>query len=98
MAFARTVVLEPAASEYLDAQIKKFERLKDVYRAWEWRLARQPEMGVTVSTIEPPRFAIKTPPYRQPVPCTMRILYRYTDDAVFIECIDVRCGDTHESI
>lgn len=98
MAYARTVILEPTAEAYLEEQIRCFERLRDIYRAWEWRLAREPEIGVRVSTTEPPRFAFKTPPYREPVPCTMRILYRYTDDQVIIECIEIRCGDTHDPI
>lgn len=89
MAYARTVILEPAAQAYLEEQERKDPMLNNVLRALEWRLARQPEIGYRVPGYNPPRFLVKSRPYRLPFPRFLRLLYRYTENEVTVEFAQV---------
>lgn len=93
MAYARTVIWESAVGEYLEKEERKDPYLKNVARALEWRLARQPEIGYRVPTFNPPRYLVKSKPYRLPLPRYLRLLYRYTDDEVIIEFAKVVLED-----
>ncbi|HXF93637.1 MAG TPA: hypothetical protein VNK46_12840 [Nitrospiraceae bacterium] len=97
MAVARTVVIEPAAKEYLEQEEQKDPLLRNVVRALEWRLARQPEIGYRVPGFTPPRYLVRSQPYRLPVPRFLRLLYRYTEDEVVIEFAQVEtAGEADE--
>lgn len=89
MAHARTVILEPPVQAYLEEQERKDPMLKNVLLALEWRLARQPEIGYRVPGYNPPRYLVKSRPYRLPLPRFLRLLYRYTDNEVIIEFAQV---------
>lgn len=95
MAFARTVILENVVREYLEAEIRGYPRLRDYYRALEWRIARQPELGYPVPSSNPRRYLAKTIPFRFPVPLVLTIMYRYTESEVVIELARVD-ADTGE--
>src|SRR5207249_404502 len=97
MAFARTVIVEPAVEDYLREEERKDPLLRNVLRALEWRLARQPEIGYRVPGYNPPRYIVRSQPYRMPVSRFLRLLYRYTDDEVIIEFAQVEtAGDVDE--
>ena len=88
MAFARTVILEDAAREYLDEEERKYPRLSEVYRALEWRIARQPEAGYRIPNYTPARYLVKSL-YRQPCACILTLMYRFTESEVNIEFVRV---------
>lgn len=48
MAFARDVFISHDARRLIDNKIHEFPLLNDIYRALEWRLAREPEVGMLV--------------------------------------------------
>ena len=85
MAFARTVIVEPAVEEYLREEERKDPLLRNVFRALEWRLARQPEIGYRVPGFNPPRYLVRSQPYRLPVPRFLRLLYRFTEEEIVLE-------------
>ena len=46
MAFERTVIESHIAQHTIDEQIKKIQRLIDIYDGIKWRLARDPDRRI----------------------------------------------------
>jgi hypothetical protein len=87
MAFARTIVEELVAERELEALCRAYPRFEDFWLGWSWRIARGPEVrAVRVPGSDPPSFMVKSgdlTPYG--LPAAVTILYRYTDDEVFVQ-------------
>lgn len=88
MGWARSVILESAAAEFLDESADRLPRLKDVLQALEWRLARQPEIGTPVSSFSPLRYLVKSEDWGV-FPFRLTLLYPFTDEEVIIEFADI---------
>lgn len=89
MALARTVILEIAAQEELDDQIKRINRIADVYSGLEWRVARNPEAGVLIPRSKPMQYLIKSLAFNFPVPLVLTLGYHFTDELVTISLVIV---------
>lgn len=81
---ARTVIIEPETEKFLQEEADRLDRLDDVYRALEWRLARNPSVGEPVPGWNPPRFLVKSLNW-QSIPFRLTLLYSFTEEEVFIE-------------
>lgn len=85
MAFPRSVKVEREVEEYIQIEEKKYTRIRDVFDALLWRIARQPEIGYPIVHLSPERYLIKSHPFRLPVPIQLKLLYRYDDEEVVVE-------------
>ncbi|TKB72410.1 MAG: hypothetical protein E8D45_10890 [Nitrospira sp.] len=84
MAFARTVILERVVEEFLEEEKSSYPPLERVFRALEWRIARQPEVGAPVPGTNPKRYIVKSS-YRFPLPLVLTLMYRYIETEIVIE-------------
>jgi hypothetical protein len=80
----RTVIVEPETEKYLQNEADRLNRLDDVYRSLEWRLARNPSIGEQIPGWNPPRFLVKSINWKS-IPFRLTLLYRFTDEEVVIE-------------
>jgi len=80
----RTVIVESETEKYLQDEADRLDRLNDVYRALEWLLARNPEMGEQIPDWDPPKYLVKSINW-QSIPFRLTLLYRFTNEEVFIE-------------
>jgi hypothetical protein len=68
---------------------KKHSRIEEVFEGLKWVLAKNPERGVLIPGMNPPRYLIKTAKFNiQGVPSIL-IVYNFTADDVNIEAIGV---------
>ncbi len=88
MAFARTVIENDGVREQIDAAKKKYPRIDDVWDAWIWRLARDPERDASPSGNG--LNLIKTADLSNyGLPEGIAFLYRFTEDEVTIISIRI---------
>ncbi len=85
MAIARDVRVEQIVEDYLQAEERKYTRVRDIFNALTWRIAREPEVGEPVTHLTPTRYLVKSIPFRFPVPIHLKLLYRYDDEQVVVE-------------
>jgi hypothetical protein len=85
MAFARTIVEEPTASDALDRYRKQYRRFGEFWNGWSWRLARDPlAEAFQLPGVEPPTYLIKSGDLTSYDLPSVTILYRVTEDEVLV--------------
>jgi hypothetical protein len=85
----RSVAYEDVVTKKLEdpKTNKKFPRLEDLWRGFEWRLARDPGIGVPVPGSVPTLCVVKT--RDSSVPGVPTVLVLYTFDTTVITVLDV---------
>lgn len=58
----RTITSESRVQKILDSSRKEFKRIDDVFNSLCWRLAREPEAGISLSKQGPLTYLIKLDP------------------------------------
>lgn len=86
MAFARDVALSADARRPLDNEIHRFPLLDDIYRALEWRLARQPDVGLRISN---GWHVIRSQAWDAPGAAVIVALYQFNENRVEIDRLAV---------
>jgi hypothetical protein len=79
----REVILENRASSVIDKSVAEHPHFDEVYRALEWRIARNPEVGVLVAGFEPPRRVIRSTSWPA-FPGALVLTYTYTAEVVTV--------------
>jgi hypothetical protein len=84
----RTVVLSHRAQEALDAAVKQYPRVEELYLGVEWSLARNPELGGTRVSKTLPIFImivrswVKTP--------DLEVLFRFDEDPNQVHILSIK--------
>lgn len=88
MAFARTVIENVGVREQIEAAREKYPRIEEVWDAWLWRLARDPNRDAF--PLGNGLYSIKTTDLSNyGLPEGITLLYSFTEDEVTIISIRV---------
>lgn len=84
----RSVVLEKRASDALDAAVKQYPALTEVYRGLEWRLSRNPSAGAfRLQKVHPSTYLMAIEPWIGAP--SLIVVYRFTRDEVNVLSVDL---------
>ena len=86
MAVAREVALSDHARKVLDHESHQFSLLDDIYRAFEWRLAREPDVGESVGDSW---HVMRSKAWKAHDAAVIVALYTFTDQRVEVERIAI---------
>lgn len=85
---ARTVILEKKAAAAIDVAVRIYPDLDKIYRALEYRIARNPHAGHCIPRSNPPTHIIRSKEWRGTP--SLVLLYRFTNDEVTVLSARVR--------
>ena len=85
MATAKALRVERVVEDYIKAEERRYKRVRDVYDALLYRIARQPEIGYPITHLSPTRYLVKSLPFRLPVPIQLKLLYQFDEHEVVVE-------------
>lgn len=95
MAIPRKVIVHPEVQRYIDEEARKFTRVRHVFDALVYRIARRPEEGLLLPGYNSIRYLIKSQAFRLPVPLYLKLLYQFDETSVVVEFAQVE--DPNES-
>ena len=85
----RTIILDKRAEASLDDGVLKHPGLSEVYRALEWRLARDAESGgLRIPRVDPPTYVMRAHEWVNTP--SLVVLYRFDADTVTVLRMRVR--------
>lgn len=82
----RTVVEDPAVSQLLDAEVRRYARLAEAFEGLKWYLARRPDAGYQHPKARGARLYKQAASYGVP---SVTALYTYDDARVVIKMIKI---------
>lgn len=93
---ARTIRDEHRVSYKIAKAAQSYPRIEDLYEGWKWRLARDPNVGVPLTSKNPGYRVLRTHNFGVATIPNAVILYRYDANTVFVE--DIRIFDANNHV